>query len=160
MKRCTLCQAKKPLEEYNRNKAKKDGLQDVCRECNRNNARQYYAKNKVKHRQTVRQYKLKQIKRNQERIYALLARASCVDCQSTHFLSLEFDHRENKRANVSKLVTNGYSWNTIKQEIKKCDIRCRLCHTVKTHEEQNSARWKYWQRLNGFIAQPGRATDF
>ena len=35
MKRCTKCNQEKPLDEFNKNAARKDGLQAVCRVCDR-----------------------------------------------------------------------------------------------------------------------------
>lgn len=38
-KHCTSCQTVKPTDDFGRNRAKKDGLQDYCRACNRVSSR-------------------------------------------------------------------------------------------------------------------------
>lgn len=53
MKKCSTCQETKSLSEFNKHAGKKDGLQTVCRECNRTRSQRYYAENKEKHRNYV-----------------------------------------------------------------------------------------------------------
>jgi hypothetical protein len=57
----------------------------------------------------------------------------CVDCGYTkHAVALQFDHRGDKKGNVSDLIRSDYSWSTIMAEINKCDVRCANCHAVAT----------------------------
>ena len=49
MKRCGTCRKSKPLSDFNRKRKASDGLQEVCRECNRASSRAYYAKNRDRH---------------------------------------------------------------------------------------------------------------
>ena len=62
----------------------------------------------------------------------------CIDCgYAAHAAALQFDHIENnKKANVSDLIRCDYGWNTIKQEIDKCVIRCANCHAVITAQRR------------------------
>ena len=53
MKICTLCKETLPLAGFNKNAARKDGLQNVCRECNRARSKRYYAENNTLHKQNV-----------------------------------------------------------------------------------------------------------
>ena len=63
----------------------------------------------------------------------------CVDCNEADPIVLEFDHRDDveKIAEVGKLVANGYKWETIKEEIDKCDVRCANCHRRRTAKQFN-----------------------
>jgi hypothetical protein len=50
---------------------------------------------------------------------------------------LQFDHvRGKKRGNVSSLARQGLDLQVVKNEIKKCQIRCANCHVRKTAKEQ------------------------
>jgi len=48
---------------------------------------------------------------------------------------LQFDHNDSKqkRTEVSKM--NGYSRQTIKEEIRKCTLLCANCHSVRTEKQ-------------------------
>lgn len=56
----------------------------------------------------------------------------CADCGTT--ANLEFDHkdRSTKAFNISKMY--GYSMDTLKDELAKCQLLCKDCHLIKTKE--------------------------
>lgn len=56
----------------------------------------------------------------------------CMDCGNDDIKVLEFDHRdrEEKIANISRLVGNS-NFQTLKDEIPKCDVVCRNCHIIR-----------------------------
>ena len=60
--------------------------------------------------------------------------SGCIDCgYAAHAEALQFDHTgDDKKGNVSVLISSDYSWATIMTEINKCEIRCANCHAVKT----------------------------
>jgi len=71
----------------------------------------------------------------------------CIDCGESDPIVLTFDHvRGEKRDNVSEMIGCGLGLETIKAEIEKCDVVCYNCHAIRTHERQESNRWK---RVNG-----------
>jgi hypothetical protein len=54
---CTKCGVWKPLKEYHKNKAKKDGRQYKCRECTKKYGKQYNEVNKEKIKEQQKQYR-------------------------------------------------------------------------------------------------------
>ena len=59
-----------------------------------------------------------------------LKRHPCVDCGEPDPVVLQFDHvRGSKAREVSLLVSDPASLSTVKEEIKKCKVRCANCHT-------------------------------
>ena len=44
---CSRCRESKPLSSYNKNAAKKDGLQYLCRECQMSNSKAYRDKSRA-----------------------------------------------------------------------------------------------------------------
>lgn len=56
--------------------------------------------------------------------------AACITCGEDHYATLEFHHRDpsTKTMAVGKMVRMGYSWNTIRDEMDKCDVLCSNCH--------------------------------
>lgn len=143
MKQCSKCKENKPLSEFCKNAARKDGLGTYCRTCNKTSSRKYYQEHAEEQSKICYSQKLKRIKENQKNLIEFFRNHPCVDCGLTDLLVLQLDHRDNKLDNVSSLLGNGYSWKTIEQEIAKCDVRCANCHMRKTQIEQNSFRLKY-----------------
>ena len=141
MKHCNKCDTTKPFTEFNKNKAKKDGLSTVCSECNRKNLQEHYKQNKP-------YYLNKNIKTRQrmyQQMLEWLSQQQCVDCGENDIIVLQFDHLFDKSFDVAKRVGLGYTWKTIleKEVIPKCEIVCANCHTRRTHQRLNSQRHQW-----------------
>lgn len=75
--------------------------------------------------------------RNRQFVRDHLSSNPCVDCGVTDPRVLEFDHVSGeKRLAISHMIT-GYSLDSIKREIEKCEVRCANCHRIKTHKQLN-----------------------
>ena len=62
-------------------------------------------------------------------MFTYLTDHPCVDCRETDPLVLTFDHvRGKKKMNISQMVNQGYSIETLQDEIIKCEVRCMNCH--------------------------------
>jgi len=62
----------------------------------------------------------------------------CMDCgKSFHPRCMEFHHREphTKKSEVGKILRDGYSMQTIMNEISKCDLLCVICHKMRHIDE-------------------------
>lgn len=135
MKKCSICKQQKNYSEFNKRTASKDGLQSACRECSHKHFKKYYTNNHEKHRASVVERNKKLVIRNREWLFEYLKVNPCVDCGNPDIRVLEFDHVcGTKKAGVGRLISNGCSIETIKEEIAKCEVRCRNCHQIKTFE--------------------------
>lgn len=144
MKKCTICKQEKFKSEFNKNRAKKDGLNDICRLCSQEKSRKYYKDNCEKHKKEIFKRKQRCRAENQKWIADYLSLNSCVDCGESDIVVLEFDHiKDVKRLEISLMMRNNYSLKTIKKEIEKCEVRCANCHKRKTAKEQNWYKFKY-----------------
>ncbi len=52
-KYCTKCEKDVEIQFFNKNKNKKDGLQDICNPCRKQVQKDWYNKNKEKHKSKV-----------------------------------------------------------------------------------------------------------
>jgi hypothetical protein len=138
MKKCTSCKIEKELTEFNKNKSRKDGLNNICRVCSNARSKKYYNENKEHHKKVTLKRKNKLIKENQQKLINYYLDNPCVDCGNDNPLVLECDHRDGveKVAGVGKLIQNACTWETIEKEINKCDVRCSNCHRIRTAEQQ------------------------
>jgi hypothetical protein len=134
---CTLCQVPKILKEFNIKRRAPDGRQNVCRECNSEKGKKYYLANKEKHKLAVSIHKEKYKQEVHQWIVNYLAEHGCSDCPEKDVRCLEFDHvRGKKSRNISTMIVNICSIETLKLEIQKCDVRCANCHRKRTSDMQ------------------------
>lgn len=134
MKVCSIC--KLPKNDYNKNAARKDGLQTHCRECGKQHAKDYYQSNKNTMAPAIRKAKKERIKENYQRIISYLQTHPCVDCGEPDPVVLDFDHvRGIKKNHVSRMASMGNSWGTLETEIQKCEVRCANCHRRRTAKQ-------------------------
>lgn len=149
-KKCSSCGQTKPLEEFNRRAASRDGRQPCCRAC----SKMWYQRNveTVVARTAARNRSRRDAARDV--VDAYLLTHPCVDCDEPEPRLLEFDHRDRltKSAAVSVLVTRGASRSTLLSEIAKCDVRCANCHRRKTVMELGwwlsalpGVDWELWR---------------
>lgn len=119
----------KPKSEFNYQNIELEILQDVCRDCQQELVRNRYANNPERAKAINRISALNAREVAREYVYAYLLKNPCVDCTETNVLVLTFDHvKGNKRLGISEMVGRGWSIETIKEEIRKCDVVCFNCH--------------------------------
>ena len=141
---CNRCQQTKSVEEFYRKGQK--NYQSDCIVCTKQIHKQHYLDNKesYKYRANVRNKIVRQ--ENQYQVLEYLKEHHCVDCGTCNPIVLHFDHVEDKKYNISDMLRKPYSWETIKEEIEKCEVRCANCHAIKTAADFN------WYS-NGWVAE-------
>lgn len=83
--------------------------------------RQAYIDKAYRKRQTLRNW-VNDIKTN----------TPCTDCGVMYpYYVMDFDHLDNKKILVSKVINSG-SWVQTKAEIAKCEVVCSNCHRIRT----------------------------
>jgi hypothetical protein len=130
MKTCNKCKIEKSLDNF---PPRKSSVGPYCLDCKKEYDREYYNKTSDKRKSYKKKNNKVIRKRNLEYIRNFLKDKSCIDCDESDIIVLEFDHRENKEYNISEMAY--YSLEKIKKEIEKCDIRCANCHRRKTFKQ-------------------------
>lgn len=134
---CTKCTKEKSLEDFNFKNKTKGIKQAQCKECQSIYFKKHYSKNVEKYCKRARTSNPAAKKRNREFIISYLLEHSCVDCEETDIVVLDFDHViGEKRETVSTMARSPYSIKSIKEEIGKCEIRCANCHR-RRHSKEN-----------------------
>lgn len=133
-KKCSTCHEFKSLNEFNKNKAKKDGLSSHCRKCSKKYNKYHYSINK--------QYYIKKAKITKEKTVEWFAKykqtLKCEKCGNSHPATLDFHHTNpnEKEVAVAKAIRLGWSKKRILSEIEKCKILCSNCHRILHWEER------------------------
>jgi hypothetical protein len=128
MKRCAQCKKVKPVTEFNKNKAKGDGLQTLCRECDKENSKKYYKNNKEKHRKQTAERRRRVRKEISEWLSGIKAFYGCCLCGEHDPVCLDFHHTADKEMDVSFVISMEYKREKIIAEIIKCVVICANCH--------------------------------
>lgn len=94
--------------------------------------RSHYERNKDSYLEKNKEIR----ERNRAYVRSIKESGACSDCGISDFRVLDFDHLpgQEKRAEVSRMVAYGFSIESIKKEIAKCDLVCANCHRIRTHE--------------------------
>jgi len=139
MKSCSKCKIVKNINEFNFKSKKNEVRQAQCKKCTRLLIKNHYNKNKD-------YYLLKARSRNKilrddvnSFLIEHLSKNACVDCGESDIIVLEFDYTgiKPKFKSVSQLVRSRVHLDVIKEEIKKCEVRCANCHKRKTAQTFN-----------------------
>lgn len=125
-KKCHDCGRELPVDQFNKNKARKDGFQSRCRECDKKRAIENYYK-----------YREKSIARTKKRRKDLVKwfieirqQYKCEKCGEERWYVLDFHHKDSqaKTGEVADLVARSFSKKRISEEISKCSVLCANCH--------------------------------
>lgn len=147
-KTCSKCKETLPTDRFGIQKANKwnksDRLKSRCRKCESiavEHSRQQTKSNdpekfREKQNRTIK-YNSELSQRNLAYVHRYLCRfGKCVDCGITDPRVLEFDHvRGQKVDGVVRLASQLASIEKIKDEIRKCEVRCCNCHRIKTQQQ-------------------------
>lgn len=97
----------------------------------------WYAENGDHRRQQVKNRRRK-IKQRFRKYKETLSCEECGHSGKDNAWSLDFDHinPDEKVVSVSHLVSSGYGWDRIMEEVQKCRVVCANCHRKKGYHEQ------------------------
>ena len=132
IKKCRICKTDKEIFEFSYKNKEKEIRSSYCKECNKTYQRSHYQKYKKEYLIDSKERRAVRVKENQQNALDFLLQNPCIDCAETDPMVLDFDHLRDKKKGVCQMITEGYSWKTIKAEIAKCVVRCANCHRRKT----------------------------
>ena len=138
MKVCSRCKEEKSLTEFNKNKSKKDGLQYYCKVCQGLMTQEHYRKNK----QSYVDNSLKQKQLLAEWFKGYKKTLKCSMCSVDKHYMLDFHHQdpEFKKFTVSQMIRSCGSKKRILEEIDKCIVVCKNCHS-EIHYLDKTGSW-------------------
>ena len=146
---CTQCRELKVVEDF-------PARGRICVQCRRTSGRDHYRRNRSYYIAKARERNARTRDAVRRWLLDYLSHSACADCGNTDIRVLEFDHRDpgQKRAEVSVLASDGYSLDTVRMEVEKCDVRCANCHAIRTRTRNGWWREEGWRARHDSNVQP------
>ena len=134
---CIQCNTDKPENSFSWKNKSNGKKHRHCKDCHNKKYRdERYGLSPEYRKASIKRSK-KRKKKIAKFIYRVLRCSKCIDCGNNNPVVLEFDHvRGEKLFNISEAAYRGFGLSKIKEEMRKCDIRCANCHKVKTAKDQ------------------------
>jgi hypothetical protein len=131
MRRCGRCGNEKSLEEFAWRRRARGQRDNYCRPCRADYKQEHYLANKQRYIDSARQRKKAMIEERFQYLIVYLREHPCVDCGEEDPIVLEFDHLRDKKFGISKGLQDR-SWQSVLDEIAKCEVVCANCHRRRT----------------------------
>lgn len=127
---CNACKVLKSVDDYHCCTRSLAGRVGKCKVCYAEQRKKLYPgkKNKIVAKTKASRIALAKL------VDELKRNVPCADCSKIYEpVCMEYDHIDNKKLAVSKMVHENFSINSIKEEIAKCELVCVLCHKTRTY---------------------------
>jgi hypothetical protein len=129
MKKCSKCKEEKSYNLFNKNSKKKDGYQNLCISCKKQQDKEYWDIHKDK---WIKYYKVDRTNRSE---YINKSKEKgCIKCGEKRYWVLDHHHLDPSKK--ERAVNNSGSISSLKKEIEKCVILCSNCHREFHHLER------------------------
>jgi hypothetical protein len=138
-RRCGRCGEFNPAAEFAWRRKARGQRDNMCRPCRSAYKREHYEKNRKRYIEQARMRK--EMLRVERTRYLLEYFTShpCVDCGEQDPVVLEFDHLDDKLFTIGQSLPYR-SWQSILDEIAKCEVVCRNCHRRRESRRSGAAR--------------------
>ncbi len=130
---CARCGATKPVEEFPERRLGTGKRYGHCRDRKAAYQKDWYERNKKRHKANVAKIRKTRIRLNRELLQAAKD-VPCADCgQRFPFYVMDFDYvRGEKVGNLSAMVANATE-TALLAEIAKCEVVFANCHRERTY---------------------------
>lgn len=145
MRRCGRCHREKPLEEFAWRRKAHGQLDTYCRPCRAAYKQEHYRAHRQRYIDAAAKRKRRVVAERVAFLVAYLRENPCVDCGETDPVVLEFDHLRDKKFSISKGL-HDRNWQSVLDEIAKCEVVCANCHRRRTARRGGFARAAVAQR--------------
>jgi hypothetical protein len=138
-KRCCACGETKPIGEFAWRRKALGQHDSHCRPCRSEYGKWHYRANRQKYIEAEARRKRARNEERMRRLIEYFQSHPCTDCGETDPMVLEFDHLGNKSFAISQGFS-GRNWQTILNEMAKCEVVCANCHRRRTASRNGHVR--------------------
>jgi hypothetical protein len=148
MRRCGRCGELKPVEDFAWRRKQKGQRHNYCRPCHAEYHREHYLANKERYVQQAHARKEALYLERTKYLIEFFSDHPCVDCGERDPVVLEFDHLGDKEFDIGHALPYR-GWQSILDEIAKCDVVCRNCHRRRESRRMGALRFRLTDRESG-----------
>lgn len=139
MRRCGRCLESKADEDFAWRRKERGQRDNYCRPCRAAYKREHYRRHRARYIDQARRRKEEVGAERLEFLIGYLREHPCVDCGETDPVVLEFDHLRDKSFAISEGFRDR-TWQSVLDEIAKCEVVCANCHRRRTARRGGFAR--------------------
>jgi hypothetical protein len=138
-RQCSRCGEVKPVEDFAWRRKEKGQRDSFCRPCRSAYGKEHYETNRQRYIEQAAVVKRARMVERTRYLIEFFAAHPCVDCGETDPVVLEFDHLRDKAFAIGAALSQK-SWNSILEEIEKCEVVCANCHRRRTARRRGALR--------------------
>ena len=139
MKRCGRCGELRPVEEFNWRRKEQGQRDNLCRPCRAEYKQEHYKAHKQRYIDQAQVRKRGLYLERTKYLIEYFASHPCVDCGEADPVVLEFDHLADKEFDIGQALPYR-RWQSILDEIEKCEVVCRNCHRRRESRRMGALR--------------------
>jgi hypothetical protein len=138
-KKCYRCGVRKAVDQFAWRRKAQGQRDSFCRPCRSAYGREHYLANRQRYIDQARAVRQRLALKRTRYLIDYFRTHPCVDCGEIDPVVLEFDHLRDKRFAISAQL-HGRNWQTILDEIEKCEVVCANCHRRRTANRRGALR--------------------
>jgi hypothetical protein len=146
LRRCGRCGKAKPPTEFNWRYKARGRRDNLCRPCRSAYHREHYEANRQRYIDQAAAQKKRLRHERTAYLIAYFETHPCVDCGERDPVVLEFDHLRDKSFDIGQALSYR-NWQSILDEMAKCDVVCANCHSRRTSRRNGTIRVALTQEL-------------
>jgi hypothetical protein len=145
VRRCGKCGEEKSIDEFAWRRKAKGQRDNYCRPCRAKYKQAHYAANRQRYIDSARRRTRAVFSERLDFLIGYLREHPCVDCGESDPIVLEFDHLRDKSFGIGEGFRDR-AWQSILDEMAKCEVVCANCHRRRTAKRGGFARAVVAQR--------------
>jgi hypothetical protein len=139
LRKCYRCGELKPQGGFAWRRRTKGQRDSFCRPCRSAYGKEHYVANRQRYIDQARMQKQKLALARTTYLIEFFETHPCVDCGETDPVVLEFDHLRDKLFDIGQALPYR-NWQSVLDEIAKCEVVCANCHRRRTAHRRGSVR--------------------
>lgn len=149
-RRCARCGEVKPLGDFAGGLRRSGKVDIYCKPCRSAYGKEHYAANRQRYIDLEAKRKRARVQKRMRYLLDYFQANPCVDCGEGDPLVLEFDHVRAKCFDICRGLPER-NWESILEEIAKCEVVCANCHRRRTAKRAGTMRAVLARRSEGYV---------